>query len=370
MAQLRKSSVALATVVHVEGSAYRREGARMLIGDNGQLTGAISGGCLEGETLRKAMLVMQHKKTMLVTFDSMDDDDSTLSIGLGCNGVVQILIEPVDFSDEKNPVEFLKKISERRQEAILITLFAMDDKRGLQPGTVILNTRAEQFSNLSFYIAELFTTIIGEAYQKKHSLIKKFKIEDRHLTAFIDYIVPPVSLIVAGGGNDVIPLVNMAQILGWKTTIVDGRPAYAKAARFASTCSVLNLEASKVAENMHFDQWTVFLLMSHNYKYDLAVLGSLLQKNISYIGILGPKKKYEQMLRELSENGINVSSEKQSHIFSPMGLNIGAESPEEIALSIVSEIQSVLSAKDALPLRNLENPMHQADRISIEKISS
>lgn len=342
----------------------------MLIGDNGQLTGAISGGCLEGETLRKALLVMQHKKTMLVTFDSMDDDDSTLSIGLGCNGVVQILIEPVDFSDEKNPIEFLKKISERRQEAILITLFSMDDKRGPQPGTVILDTRVEKvFSKLSFHVAELFNSAITEVFQSRRSSIKDFKIEDRHLTAFIDYIVPPVSLIIAGAGNDVIPLVHMAQILGWKTTIVDGRPAYAKAERFASTCSVLNLEASKVAENMDFDHRTVFLLMSHNYKYDLAVLGSLLQKNISYIGLLGPKKKYEQMLRELCENGIDVSPEKQSHIFSPMGLNIGAASPEEIALSIVSEIQSVLSAQDALPLRNLENPMHQADRNSIEKIS-
>src|SRR5215212_542899 len=119
---------ALATVVHLEGAAYRRPGARMLITEDGQLTGAISGGCLEGDALRKAQLVMVQKKPMLVTYDTTDEDDAKLGVGLGCNGIISILIEPVNAEDENNPIAFLKVILSKRQSAVLVTLFSLDKK--------------------------------------------------------------------------------------------------------------------------------------------------------------------------------------------------------------------------------------------------
>src|SRR3954470_19804582 len=125
---------ALATVVHLEGSAYRRPGARMLITDDGKLTGAISGGCLEGDALRKAQLVMLQKKPMLVTYDTTDEDDAKLGVGLGCNGIISILIEPVNAEEENNPVEFLKMILSKRQANVLVTLFSLN-KKSQQPGT-------------------------------------------------------------------------------------------------------------------------------------------------------------------------------------------------------------------------------------------
>jgi xanthine/CO dehydrogenase XdhC/CoxF family maturation factor len=137
-AQKLGKQTALATVVHVEGSSYRRPGARMLIEDDGQLTGAISGGCLEGDALRKALLVMTEKRSRLVTYDTMDDDDAKFGVGLGCNGIIQVLIEPIDISNPDNPIQYLKKLNEKRQMAALVTLFSLQDRKGPQYGTCLL----------------------------------------------------------------------------------------------------------------------------------------------------------------------------------------------------------------------------------------
>src|ERR1044072_3318952 len=139
-AQQQGQQTALATVVLVEGSAYRRPGARMLITEDGQLTGAISGGCLEGDALRKAQQVMYKQKAMLVTYDTTDEDDAKLGVGLGCNGIIHILIEPILTADPQHPLQLLKEWLHQRQTAVLTTLFSLEDKKGAQPGTALLLT--------------------------------------------------------------------------------------------------------------------------------------------------------------------------------------------------------------------------------------
>src|SRR6476659_9229491 len=152
-AQKLGKQTALATVVHVEGSSYRRPGARMLIEDDGQLTGAISGGCLEGDALRKALLVMTEKRSRLVTYDTMDDDDAKFGVGLGCNGIIQVLIEPINIAQQNNPIQLLKEVASRRQKAVLVTLFSMLNKKDPQPGTFLLlkedNSTAESGNAVS-----------------------------------------------------------------------------------------------------------------------------------------------------------------------------------------------------------------------------
>src|SRR6188474_1939772 len=161
-AQQQKRQTALATVVHVEGSSYRRPGARMLIEDNGQLTGAISGGCLEGDALRKALLVMTEKRSRLVTYDTMDDDDAKFGVGLGCNGIIQVLIEPIDIADPDNPIQYLKAVNEKRQKAVLITLFSLQDKKDIQYGTCLLLT---ENGNLIEHTPVLKDVLIADAQE-------------------------------------------------------------------------------------------------------------------------------------------------------------------------------------------------------------
>lgn len=368
-AQKQGKQTALATVVHVDGSSYRRPGARMLITEEGELTGAISGGCLEGDALRKALLVMSQKKSMLVTYDTMDEDDAKLGIGLGCNGIIQVLIEPINTADPHNPLQLLKAVAARRQKAVLITLFSLENKKGPQPGTCLLLRETKQVKGNSSILNEILIKDGMQVLPNGHSLFRNYISENQNLTAFIELIEPAVSLIVIGAGNDVIPLVAMAEILGWEATVIDGRPAYAKKERFSPSCQVLVSKPEKVLEQITTDEQTVFLLMTHNYNYDMAMLLQLLQKNVRYVGMLGPKKKLERMLGEWEEQGIHLTKEQLASVHSPVGLDIGAETSEEIALSILSEIKAVLSGKQGLSLHSNTGTIHSRNDFIIEQVN-
>src|SRR5205085_6370052 len=152
---------ALATVVSVEGSSYRRPGARMLVTDDGMLTGAISGGCLEGDALRKALLVMQQQKPMLATYDTTDEDDAKLGVQLGCNGIVHILIEPINTADDNNPIELLKNVTAKRRNAVIATMFSLQNRKAEQPGTCMLLTE-EGVINNSFISDELQMQVLND----------------------------------------------------------------------------------------------------------------------------------------------------------------------------------------------------------------
>jgi xanthine dehydrogenase accessory factor len=351
---------ALATVVHVEGSSYRRPGARMLVTEDGQLTGAISGGCLEGDALRKARLVINQHKSLLVTYDTMDDDDAKLGVGLGCNGIIHILIEPIADNDLNNPLLKLKDFLAQRQEAVLITLFCLADRHAPQPGTCLMVNGSGMVIG-SFTGDSFEDQIIREAQKAlkdKTSRVKNYVVEDQNLTTFIEFLQPAVSLVILGAGNDVIPLVQMARILGWETIVVDGRPHLATVERFPTATRVLVAKPKQVLPQITLDAQTVFVLMTHNYNYDWAILKELLQKEIPYIGVLGPKKKMERMLTELKETKINPTGPQADTIFGPLGLDIGAETSEEIALSVLAEIKAVLSKRKGKFLRDKKDTIH------------
>lgn len=359
---------ALATVVHVEGSSYRRPGARMLIEDDGQLTGAISGGCLEGDALRKALLVMAEKRSRLVTYDTMDEDDAKFGVGLGCNGIIQVLIEPIDETNPGNPIKFLKAINEKRQQSVLVTLFSLQDKKDPQHGTGLLLKADKTIIDTTPVLRDVLLHDAEEAMINQVSLFKNYISNDHNLTAFIEVIQPPVSVIIIGAGNDVMPLVDMAGILGWETTIVDGRPNYAKKERFVNACQVLVAKPGQALGQIAIDERTVFLLMTHNYNYDKAMLKQLLQKNVSYIGMLGPRKKRERILDEFKEGGTVFTGQQLSVLHSPVGLDIGAETAEEIALSILAEIKAFFANKDVQSLRKIKEVIHSRSATVIEEV--
>ena len=367
-AQQIGKQTALATVVHVEGSSYRRPGARMLIEDDGQLTGAISGGCLEGDALRKALLVMTEKRSRLVTYDTMDDDDAKFGVGLGCNGIIQVLIEPIDVADPNNPIRYLKTVNEKRQKAVLTTLFSLQDKKDPQYGTCLLLKEDGNIIDHTPVLKDVLIADAKDALMNQHSSFKNYISENQNLTAFIEVIGPPVSVIIIGAGNDVMPLVDMADVLGWETTVVDGRANYAKKERFVSACQVLVSKPEQVLEQIVFDERTVFLLMTHNYNYDMAMLRQLLRKNISYLGMLGPKKKRERMLNELKDEGITFTEQQLAILHSPVGLDIGAETSEEIALSILAEIKALFAGKDVQSLRTIREVIHPRSATEIEEV--
>jgi xanthine/CO dehydrogenase XdhC/CoxF family maturation factor len=359
--------VALATLVHVDGSAYRRPGARMLVTEEGELTGAISGGCLEGDALQKALLVMAQQQSRIVTYDTTDEDDDTLGVGLGCNGIIQVLMEPIRPEDPGNQLEFLKKVVAKRQRAVLVTLFSMDNRKGPQPGTCLMMDENGEFHGKADAALEaVLKADARDAFQLEKSLFKQYISPEGSHTAFIEFIQPAVSLVVVGAGNDAKPLVDMADLLGWEVRVVDGRSSHAKPDRFTSACQVLVSRPEAVLEQILIDRRTVFVLMTHNYQYDKAMLKALVQKDIPYVGSLGPKKKLDRMLDEIEAEGINLSDTQRAIIHGPVGLDIGAETSEEIALSILAEIQAVIARKTGQRLRQIDGEIHSREDTKIE----
>lgn len=368
-AKKRGQQTALATVVSLDGSSYRRPGARMLVTEDGRMTGAISGGCLEGDALRKALMVMNQKETKLVTYDTNDEDDNTLGVQLGCNGIIRILIEPIDPENPFNAIELLRKINTKRREAVLVTLFDDENKSRKQYGTCMI------FEKDAFISAKLDDILLNKALDEdavnslrmRQSMFKKYKTINQTVNAFIGYIPPSVSLVIVGAGNDAQPMIAIADILGWEAKIVDGRATHATSERFMSACQVLVSKPEQVLERISVDEHTVFVLMTHNYNYDMAMFRALIQTEALYIGVLGPKKKIDRMLKELKEDGIKLSRDQLNRVYGPVGLDIGAETAGEIALSVISEIKKVLEGKSGQSLRMKQDEIHPREDISMKE---
>lgn len=363
-AQSQGKQTALATVVQVEGSSYRSPGARMLITEDGALTGAISGGCLEGDALKKAQLAMFQQRAMLVTYDTTDDDDAKFGIGLGCNGIIHILIEPIDPKEENHPLALLKTCLEDRKDRVLVTLYDLKNKRGPQPGSRLL-FHEENVRGTLPEMQELVPHLLKDVqsvFASGKSLINTFvTATEATITAFIELIQAPVSLVIVGAGNDAIPLGQLAHILGWEVTVVDGRSNYATIERFPSAKKLIISKADLLLDSLTLDKRSVVVLMTHNYNYDLTVLRQLLPLRVPYLGVLGPKKKMMKMLDTLEKDGVEILEEDQNSIFGPIGLDIGAEAPEEIALSVLAEIKAILERKKGGFLKDKPGPIHSED---------
>jgi xanthine/CO dehydrogenase XdhC/CoxF family maturation factor len=369
---LRKAGTGsvLATVVHVEGSSYRRAGARMLIDEFGNITGAISGGCLEGDALRKALHSLHQQKNKLVTYDTSDEDDAVIGAQLGCNGIIQVLFEPLNYEDELNPCELIKIVIGQKKSRAIVVQFNLKKQKDQQGTKLVISENSEIIGRkpegeLLDHILELALLTL----KNNKPQFAEYSIEEETEQFFIQIHNPPVKLIIIGAGNDARILAQQAALLGWDIIVIDGRTTHANKERFTGSCQVIVSKPEQTLKNIALDTRSCFVLMSHNYNYDLAVLKMLLgEKLIPYIGILGPLKKYQRMLNELKQEGFDLQPEELNNIFSPVGLEIGAETPAEIGLSILAEIQAVLTGKGAIPLREKSSPIHEKKDNQFKKI--
>ncbi|WP_128544039.1 XdhC family protein [Larkinella soli] len=300
---------ALATVVGLTGSGYRRPGARMYITDDGMWIGAISGGCLEGDALRKAREVMMTGTARLVTYDTSNPDGENFGIGLGCNGVLDVLIQPIDPTEADNPLETLDRIMQERRPVSLTT--SLPDGAGV----------------------------------------------------FTEELKPDIQLLVFGGGYDAVPLVKLAKQVGWRVVVTDDCVAHLQPRRFGEADEMLAVPRDQVRSQVPIDRYSAAVLISHNFKYDRAVLQELLQSDIPYIGLLGPKKRGDALLAEVADF---VKGTDLDRVFWPVGLDVGAETPQEIALSVVTEIQAFFRKASAQPLKYKTAPIHQTGQALVD----
>jgi xanthine/CO dehydrogenase XdhC/CoxF family maturation factor len=359
--KIDKSSVkaALATVVRVEGSSYRRTGARMLVTDDGIWVGGISGGCLEGDALKRARLAIAKSESSLVTYDTTDDDAYQIGVGLGCNGVIDVLFTPLPFQDGNNPVEVLKAcIAANRQTHVLLTITNLEGNwPNTKAGDMIQYNGAQSLAIFEQdEVKKLLQQQIAELIENSKSGMRQIELSDgRKLTAFIELLLPEIHMVLMGHQYDIYPLARLIKEIGWRVTMVSN-PLKINSKLTDTVDAIFGYDQLNA---INIDRHTAIVLMSHDYKTDKTNLPMALQTAAFYIGMLGPRVRSEKIFNELCAQNKQVSDKDMERIYAPAGLDIGATSPEEIALSIIAEIKAVFSKRDGAFLRLRHSPIHE-----------
>lgn len=355
-------SAALATLVKTEGSTYRRAGARMLITADGEQIGSISGGCLESDVIERSQKVLQTGNSMLVKYDSTSEDDLIWGLGLGCQGVAYLLIERLN-PDEPNVLDAIAprlatgEIAEIkiRKAVAVATVFQVEGTEAVQSTSVCLLPDGKIISQISnLELAAVVRRDLQTALEQKSSQTKIYELSEGTVEVFLEVIEPPLSLVIFGAGFDVIPVVYFAKQLGWYVTVVDFKARSSSKTRFADADAVILADCEEIEAKITFDERSVAVIMTHNYLYDLEILPILLSKSLAYLGILGPKTRTERLFADLPPEGLPL----ESRLHTPIGLDLGADNPEEIALAIIAEICAVTRDRQGGFLKHRLAPIH------------
>jgi xanthine dehydrogenase accessory factor len=324
-----QEEVCLATIVAVEGSSYRKPGARMLLTGVGGRAGTISGGCLEAEVQKKAWWLTRSGASVQ-KYSTFVDEDSEIPYGLGCGGTVSVLLERGE--PAYRTLAALEQCAERHDAMAIVSV--IDTKIDSNPvgcqlilseeGDVLFESSAPE----------------GSLVWAQQALTERRSLWTQGLRSFfVDYVVPPTALLVFGAGDDAQPLVEFAHLLGWHVTVVDGRSHLATKQRFPLADQVAS---SRSLNDLLLTERSAAVILSHSYEQDRAALRALLPRELAYIGILGPRRRTECLLTEIAPEIGRTVEECFTQLHSPVGLAIGAKNPASIALAIVAEIQGVI----------------------------
>lgn len=291
--QEKNEKIALATIVCIEGSSYRRPGAKMLVTENGTIVGTISGGCLERDLTKRALIAIHSSKSMLVRYDSRLDTEEDISIeapSLGCEGVIEIFINP-------------------------------------QPHAHL--------------------NILREVHLEWTA--KEYKLDLPNGTIFVDRIQPPVRIVIFGAGSDAIPMARIAMELGWHTTVLDCRSSLSNSKfKFKNVDLFVTCSLDKLKFHLPNTSDFAAIVMTHHFDHDRIILELLNQVRPKYTGLLGPRGRTLRILKELERDGVFIDS---SQLFFPLGLDIGGSTPQSVALSAIAEAHAVLSNREGKSLK-------------------
>jgi xanthine dehydrogenase accessory factor len=344
----------LATVIDVRGSGYRLPGARMLILENGDTFGIVSGGCLEADVLERAKKVLKSRRAEVFTYDTTADENSVFSLNMGCRGVIRILLEPIGRDSEL--ARLFASVTNNREKYSVATYIGGDMKTGIDVG---MHLFVASDGELSAEATSCIDTIPGidddlltfhessGAYETM-----RYATDDGEAEFVFETLLPPVLVAIFGAGADAVPLARSAYDLGWQVDVLDHRPAFLTRQRFPEARDLISVVREKYDPDLATDELTAIVSMNHNYDRDRETLKFALGADAFYIGMLGPKKRTEQMLDELRGRRETFDPDALARLRYPAGLDIGGDSPESIAISIIAEIQSVLKHRSGGPLRD------------------
>ncbi len=358
--QRHRQPAVLATILRVAGSTYRRPGARMVVEPDGTITGMVSGGCLEHDIVEHCKKVLAEGTPRLLHYDTMAEDEAVWGLGSGCNGKIDVLLEPLPFPEGTfSYVKEMETVMEKHDPGYLWTVIEAPEGSSLSVGNHVWQAPDGRLS--SDIPDEKWVNKIAaqtEIPARSHYAHHLINTPQGQVEVLLERIAPPPHLLLFGAGKDAEPVVAFAAALGWRVDVLDHRPAYARPERFPGARRVERVDYQQYLTANPPHPNDIVLIMTHLYLHDKTILTHLVQRPPAYVGVLGPKRRTQQILDELTRAQIPFHSELQERLYSPIGLDIGAESPDEIALSILSEIIAVFRGRDGGKLRNRKGPIH------------
>jgi len=330
-------AMALGILVHTAGSTYRKPGAMLLIGADGQYAGLISGGCLEGDLGERARAVIATGEARRVSYDLRNPDDLVWGLGLGCEGAMHVLLLRVGPQEQWQPLAHLSAaLAEHRPTAIAVLTESADEQ--LPVGSLLLPSSGAISAlppRASALLAPSVLTALAAAASKTGRLDWLEGPQARWKLLLLPLALPP-RLLLLGAGPDALPLVDIATRVGWRVTLADHREAYAVPSHFPAAERVLLTRPQEISRAVDPSTFTAAVVMSHHLPSDLEYLRALSATSLPYIGLLGPPARRERLLYELGPRAQHL----RPRLRAPVGLNLGGRTPEAIALSIVAQIQA------------------------------
>lgn len=335
----QEQPLVLASVFETEGSTYSKAGARMIINSEGDFQGMLSGGCLEGDLAERARAVLDSGKAQTVSYDLGVDGEELWGLGVGCDGLMRIFLQPLLAEHDYAPFEAIARAYEGDQLEIAVTVLESED---IEPGATLVTSGD---SAESFGLKDAEATVLQDeartALAGRTSLTKSVQIGKTTATVLLAMVTPRVRLLMLGAGLDAEPVTRLAGELGWRVSVVDHRPAYIDNGHFDDAEEVICCAVEDMSGHVELSGFDAAIVMSHHLASDRQYLAQLSKSDISYVGLLGPKERRRRLLAELGD----AAAALDGRLHGPAGLDIGAVGPAAIALSIISEIYSVLSVR-------------------------
>jgi xanthine dehydrogenase accessory factor len=354
----RGEATALATIVGVRGSTYRRAGARLLTTATGRQVGNISGGCLEGDVAVVAEEVLASGVPRLVTYDLTADDDMVWGLGLGCNGAIEVFVEPTA------PGDLLwdaVRVALAAQEPVVVVTVVEGTAAVPAGRRLVVWADGRTGGGLGDPALEGEATRWAEAARAElRTGVRQTQAGGAPVRLFVEVLHPPLRLVVCGAGHDAIPVVRFASQLGWRVLVVDRREAFLTPERFPGAAGFVKTEFPEAGRAVPTDPHTYVLIMTHNYMHDRDLLRAFLPTPVAYLGMLGPRARTEKILADLAGEGVALDDAQRARIYGPVGLDIGSETPDEIAIAAIGEILAVARRRRAGFLRDRRAPIHES----------
>ncbi len=350
----------LATVIDVEGSAYRRPGAKMLLWPDGGGVGSITAGCLEDEVRELAGDVIAEGVPRVETWDLTGEDD-VWGLGVGCNGVITVLLEPIDESyrpavDAYGAGDAIGVVTVVSDEAALSvgqrTHYRPDG--GFDPGAA-----GGLPAPVLEEIRDPTATLVADGASDSLTV----DTADGSIEVFVDGLRPPPELVVFGSGHDVTPVVDLAKRADFRVTVVPFRGGRADSGDFSMADAVVSASPRDIPDLREWTADTLVVVMTHNFIDDRFAVEQLLETPVEYIGLMGPDKRFAEMCEDFENEDRPITADERERIFTPIGLDLGADTPYQIAFSIVAELLAVANERDPAHLSKRSGPIH--DRVAV-----